>query len=110
MKRHSVARRNLRLCLFPNAQGKAKLWYVRFSSKAFGSENEKKGYVAESHYGLGHKPSTVEEAVNIAEVKAAVDQYWDELQNLLALDFKKVQQRQKWFDRQHITEDFSFCI
>ena len=63
--------------------------------------------MAEFHYGLGHKPSTVEEAVNIAEVKAVVDQYWNELENLLALDFKKVKQRLKWFDRQYITEYFS---
>ena len=88
---------------FPTHREKQNFGSWGFHQRRLDLKTEKR-YVAEFHYGLGHKPSTVEEAMNIAEAKAAVDKYLDQLKNLLALDFKKVKQRQKWFDRQKITE------
>ena len=53
-----------------------------------------KGYVGSFHYGLVHKPVSVQEAMEIPEAKAAVDKEWCKLiQKIIAWDVKKVRSK-----------------
>ena len=49
-----------------------------------------KGYVGSFHYGLAHKPVSLQEAMMIPEARAAVDKTWDQFKKLTAWEAEKV--------------------